>query len=173
MDPEGQAMEDGSGTEKTEETQEAQETGVLELDGEAWKDRGRTTYTSLLDRYGVTDLFSTNSIQQYQRQRQTEHEQQSELTEYIFSGRMHTRSEEEDLTDLIFSQEIQLSKVKDYSRSEEDYSICFAMAEFLFVLVFIYVLMKINAARRKKRDKDAVEVDMEDRGQAGYGSAGV
>lgn len=133
----------------------------MTLNGEAWKNRNNTTYTSLLDRYGVPDLFSGESMELYQKTEEKQHEEQEELTEYIFSGRMQTRSEEENMIELIFSQEIRFSKLRDYNKSEDDYSVCFLMAEILFVLVFIYVLIKVNAGRRKRRESYAVEINLE------------
>lgn len=135
--------------------------GVLELNGEAWKNRDNTTYTSLLDMYEAADLFSDESMRLYQEQEEKQNTEQQELTEYIFSGKMQTKSEEENMVEYIFSEEIQLSKVRDYSRKEEDYSICFAMAELFFVMLFLYILMKVNAGRRKRREAHAVEINME------------
>lgn len=136
-------------------------TGGLTLNGEAWKNRNNTTYTSLLDRYGVAALFSSESMELYQKMEEERRAEQQELAEYIFSGQMQTKSEEENMIERIFSQEIQFSKLRDYSRSEDDYSICYAMAEMLFVLVFIYILMKINADRKKRRESHAVEINLE------------
>ena len=135
--------------------------GILELNGEAWKNRDITTYTSLLDMYEAADLFSDESMRLYQEQKEEKNAQQQELTEYIFSGQMQTKSEEENMVERIFSEEIQLSKVRDYSRKEEDYSICFVMAELFFVMLFLYILMKVNAGRRKRREAYAVEINVE------------
>lgn len=135
--------------------------GSLTLDGEAWKNRNNTTYTSLLDRYGVADLFSSKSMDLYQENKEEKLAGQRALTEYVFSGQMQTMSEEENMIDLVFSREIQVSKLRDYSRSEDDYTICFVMAEILFVLVFIYILIKINANRKKRRESHAVEINLE------------
>lgn len=135
--------------------------GSLHLNGEAWKNRNNTTYTSLLDRYGAAELFSGESMKLYQEMEEAKHAQQQELTEYVFSGHMQTKSEEENVIEHIFSQEIRFSKLQDYSRKEDDYSICFIMAEILFVLVFLYILIKINANRKKRRESHAVEVNLE------------
>ena len=131
------------------------------LNGEAWKNRNNKTYTSLLDRYEVSDLFSGESMELYREMEEEKREEQRELTEYVFSGRMQTKSEEENMIERIFSQEIRFSKLRDYNRNEDDYSICFVMGELLFVLVFIYTLMKINAGRKKRRESYAVEINME------------
>ncbi len=70
---------------------------------------------------------------------------------------------EENEADRIFSEEIRLSRSRDYSRNEEDYSICFVMAEIIFVLLFLYLLIRINAGRRKRREAHAAEINMESR----------
>ncbi len=135
--------------------------GNLTLNGEAWKSRNQKTYTSLLDQYGVSDLFSDRNTELYRKLQQEKSAEYQELTEYIFSGQMQVEDEEEDLVEIIFSQEIQFSKTRDYSRGEEDYSICFVLAEILFVMLFIYILMKVNAGRKKRRELFAAEIDME------------
>ncbi len=149
-------------TEEGRDTETVYESsGSLTLDGEAWKNRNNTTYTSLLDRYGVADLFSSKSMDLYQEKKEEKIAGQQALTEYVFSGQMQTMSEEENVIELVFSREIQVSKLRDYSRSEDDYTICFVMAEILFVLVFIYILIKINANRKKRRESHAVEINLE------------
>ncbi len=137
--------------------------GILTLDGEAWKNRENTTYNSLLDINGVTDLFSQESTDQYNDRKQESCAEQRELTEYLFSEQTETENIEENEADMIFSEEIRLSRNRDYSRSEEDYSICFVMAEIIFVLLFLYILIKINAGRRKRREAHAAEINMESR----------
>lgn len=144
------------------ETEEIYESsGSLILDGESWKDRNNTTYTSLLDRYGVANLFSSESMELYQEMKEEKHARQQALTEYVFSGQMQTKGEEEDMVELVFSREIQFSKLRDYSRSEDDYTICFVMAEVLFVLIFLYILIKVNAYRKKRRESHAAEINLE------------
>lgn len=156
-------MENTTTTEEDQNVEAVSESSEnLNLNGEAWKNRNNTTYTSLLDRYEAADLFSKKSMRLYQQLEEEKHTEQQELTEYIFSGQMQTKSEEENMVERIFAEEIQLSKVKDYSRNEDDYFICFVMAEVLFVLIFVYILMKINAGRRKRREAHAIEINMED-----------
>lgn len=147
--------------------------GNLVLDGEAWRKRGNTTYTSLLDRYGAADLFSDQNTERYREREEKERLRDSALTEYLFSGQMQTESDEADMVEKVFSEEIQLSRVKDYSRAQEDNTVYFAMGELLFVLVFLYILIKVNAARKRRRDSDAVKIDMESEGEAGYGPVSV
>ncbi len=142
--------------------------GALSLNGEAWKNREHTTYTSLLDQYGVPDLFSEQSTKLYQKVRQEREERQQEMSEYVFSGQMQTKAEETDWADLIFSQEIQFSKVMDYGKSTEDYSACLILLEILFVLLFAYILLKRNAGKRKRREAYAAEINMEGGGGEGY-----
>lgn len=156
-------MENATTTEEGQDVEDVSETsGNMELNGEAWKNRNNTTYTSLLDRYEAADLFSDKSMRLYQQLEEKKNIEQQELTEYIFSGQMQTKSEEENLVERIFAEEIQLSKGRDYSRDEDDYSVCFVMAEVLFVLVFIFILMKINTGRRKRREAHAIKINMED-----------
>lgn len=159
--------------ESKEEEAVYEPSGNLVLDGEAWKKRGNTTYTSLLDRYGAADLFSDQNMERYREMAEEERLQDSALTEYLFSGQMQTESDEADMVEKVFSEEIRLSRVKDYSRAQEDNAVYFVMGELLFVLVFLYILMKVNAARKRRRDSDAVKIDMESEGEAGYGSVGV
>lgn len=155
-------MENTMTAEEDRDTETGYETtGSLTLNGEAWKNRDNTTYTSLLDRYGVADLFSNKNMELYQEMKEENHTGQQALIEYVFSGQMQTMSEEENVIDLVFSREIQFSKLRDYSRNEDDYTICFVMAEILFVLVFIYILIKINANRKKRRESHAIKIDME------------
>lgn len=141
---------------------EAGASGNLTLNGEAWRGRDRITYTSLLDKYGVSDLFSGESMELYRQMKDEQSARTQALTEYIFSGRMQSENEEEDMAEIIFSEEIRLTRTGDYSRGEEDNSLYFVMAELLFVLIFICVLMRAGAARKKRRRADAVEIDMED-----------
>lgn len=133
--------------------------GIMILNGEAWKNRGDTTYTSLLDMYGVSDLFSEESMDLYEGAKADSVSQQQELTEYLFSGRMQDKSEYNDMADQIFSQELQFSRIQRYSRDASDYTAVIVLAEMLFVLVFLCVLMRWNAGRREKRKEDAVEID--------------
>ena len=155
-------MENTVTAEEYEETEETCEpSGSLTLNGEAWKNRDNPTYTSLLDRYGAADLFSGKNTGLYKEMKEELQARQQALTEYVFSGQMQTKGEEEDMVELVFSQEIRFTKLKDYSRKEDDYSICFVMAEILFVLIFLYVLLKVNAHRKKRRESHAVEINLE------------
>lgn len=155
-------MEDNILSEEDETAETASGgSGGLRRNGEAWKNRDQKTYTSLLDQYGVSGLFSARNTERYQELQQEKSAEHQKLTEYIFSGQMQAEDEEEDLVEIIFSQELQFSKTRNYSRDEEDYSICYILAEILFVMLFIYILMKINAGRKKRREPLAVEIDME------------
>ncbi len=157
-------MDDTLMSEEYEEGEgDAGTSGILTLNGEAWKNRDNTTYNSLLDINGVTDLFSQESTDQYNDRKQESYTEQQELTEYLFSEQAETENMEENEADRIFSEEIRLSRSRDYSRNEEDYSICFVMAEIIFVLLFLYLLIRINAGRRKRREAHAAEINMESR----------
>lgn len=135
--------------------------GSLTLDGESWKNRGDTTYNSLLDINGVAELFSEESTERYNEKQQEAYTEQQELQEYLFSGQAMIEAVKGNEADVIFSEELRLSRSRDYSRNEDDYSICFVMAEIIFVLIFLYILMKINAGRKKRREDHAVEINME------------
>lgn len=145
----------------------------MTLDGVAWKNRNSTTYSSLLDRYGVADLFSGESMERYREMEEEKRAEQQELTEYVFSGQMQTKGAEENMVELVFSQELRFSKLRDYSRKEDDYFICYIMAEILFVLLFLCILMKIHTVRKKRRESHAVEVNLESERKTGSGPAGV
>lgn len=132
---------------------------AMTLNGEAWKNRGDTTYTSLLDMYGVSDLFSDESMRLYEQSKLDNISQQKELTEYLFSGRMQDKSADNNIVEQIFSEEIQFSKVQRYNRNTNDYTVSILLAEILFVLVFLCILMKWNASRREKRKGHAAEID--------------
>ena len=157
-------MDDALTSEEYQEGEgDAGTTGILTLDGEAWNNRDNTTYNSLLDINGVTELFSQESTDQYNDRKQESYTEQQELTEYLFSEQVEMENTEDNEADIIFSEEIRLSRSRDYSRSEEDYSICFVMAEIIFVLLFLYLLIKINAGRKKRREAHAAEINMESR----------
>lgn len=156
-------MENRKTTEEEQDVEAVSESsGNLNLNGEAWKNRNSTTYTSLLDRYEATNLFSDNSMSLYQQLDEEKYTEQQELIEYIFSGQMQAKKNEENMAERIFSEELHFSKVRDYSRNEDDYSVCYVMAEILFVLVFVYILMKINAGKKKRRETHAVKINLED-----------
>lgn len=132
----------------------------MTLDGEAWKSRGDKTYTSLLDLYGASDLFSEESMDLYHQSEQDKTAEQQELKGYLFSGKMQVQSEDESIVDQIFSEEIQFSRIRDYSRNVNDNSLYFVLAEVLFVLIFIYILMRWNARRRERRKENAVKINI-------------
>lgn len=133
----------------------------LILDGEAWRERDHITYTSLLDRYGAADLFSGETMERCRQEKEEENARAQELTEYLFSGQMKEESGEENMAELIFSEELKLTRARDYNRAEEDYSLYFVLAELLSVLAVLCVWMRIRAARKRRREADAVEADME------------
>lgn len=158
----------------SENGEKEEHSGVLELDGDAWKERGSRTYTSVLDRYGVADLFSEENMERYREIAEEERREDDALTEYLFSGQMSKEENgDAELVEQVFSQKLQISRVKERDRGQEDNSIYFVLAELLFVLVFLYILMKVNAARKKRREQHAVKVDMESERETGYGPVGI
>ena len=56
--------------------------GLL-LDGNSWKNKEIKTYTSILDLYGVSELFSEDSYKLYQESTEKDKELQGTLKEYI------------------------------------------------------------------------------------------
>lgn len=147
----------------TEGQQEEQ--GGLVLDGESWKNKDSTTYTSVLDLYSAADLFSVERTRSYEQKYLEEQELQQELQEYIFSGKMpENDGEEEALIEYLFSDGVSLSKVKDYSTQKESYTLCLILAAVLATLVFGIVMARYSRKRRKRRESFAVEINMENIG---------
>lgn len=147
--------------------------GNLVLDGEAWKKRGSRTYTSLLDRYGAADLFSEESTERYLEMTEEGRARDEAMAEYLFSGQMQEESDEADLVEQVFSEKIELSRVRERNREQEDNTIYFAMGELLIVLIVLYLWTRARTARKKRRGQDAAEADMESEGKAGYGPVGI
>lgn len=131
----------------------------MTLNGEAWKNRGDTTYTSLLDMYGASDLFSDKSMRLYEQSKPDSISERQDLAEYLFSGQMQSSNADNDIVEQIFSEEMQFSKIQRYSRNTNDYTASIVLAEILFVLVFLCILMKWNASRREKRKEHAAEIN--------------
>ncbi len=147
---------------KSTDTETVPETSSsMTLDGESWKNRENATYTSLLDMYGAPKLFSSEKTNLYSEIKQEDILEQQNLVDYIFSGQMQVIDEEENLIDYIFSKEIELSKVKNYNKDENDYFLCFVMAEILIALIFIRLLVKFNAKRKKRREEYEAEINLE------------
>lgn len=145
------------------ETENAlEENEGLTLDGEAWKSKDSTTYTSVLDLYGASDLFSGEVTQLYEESYLQEQELQSNLKEYVFSGDMEQEKDEHDvLVDYLFSEGVSLSKVKDYTTKQENYTFCLVLAMVLVGLIFAIVMLRYNSGRRKRRESFATEINME------------
>lgn len=149
-------------------------TGNLELNGEAWKDRDITTYTSILDMYGAADLFSDKTTQQYQEMQEAGAMDQ-QLADYLFSGRMQEAgTTDQELIDYIFTEELELTKVKNYNKDTNNYFLMLTMLGILVIMLFAMGLTEYNRRRRKRREKYAAEIDMENQ-RAGqrYGSVGI
>lgn len=155
-------MEDVLTTEETENVSTSEVSEGMSYDGEAWKDRNQTTYTSILDLYGASDLFSSETTELYSVLQQKDNSEYQELVNYVFSGQINIEDKDEEIINRIFSEEIKISKVKDYNKEENNYFICFILAEFFVVLVFISAMIKFNARKRSRREKYATEIDIED-----------
>lgn len=147
----------------TDDTTSGQQEGQggLVLDGESWKNKDSTTYTSILDLYGATDLFSAEHTRLYEQKYMEEQELQMELQEYVFSGMMPEKEGDEALIEYLFSDGVSLSKVKDYSAQKENYTLCLILAAVLAGLVFGIIMARYNTKRRKRRESFATEINME------------
>lgn len=155
-------MEENYSTENTGIDSSTEISGSMTFDGEAWKNRENITYTSILDIYNASDLFSSKSMEFYHESEQEKLVKQQEMVDYIFSDQLNTENSDEELINYIFSEEIELSKVKKYSRNENNYFICYILAIVLTVLVFVYLIMNFILRRKKRRGKYATEINMED-----------
>lgn len=139
-------------------------TGHLELDGEAWKDRGIKTYTSILDMYGASGLFSTKMTYQYLRQ-QEENIIDQELADFLFSGQMQgVDVTDKELIDYVFSEELEFTKVRNYNRDTDSSLRVFLLSGILGILLFLIGIARYNEHRRKRRAAYAAEIDMENQG---------
>lgn len=155
-------MRENQTTEDTDAISSTEVSGSMTFDGEAWKNRDNVMYTSLLDMYGASDLFSSKSMEIYNKLGQEELAEQQELVNYIFSGRLNTEdNNDEELINYVFSNEIEFSKTKDYGKNENDYFICYVMSAALVVLVFVCLLINFDVRRKKRREKYAAEINME------------
>lgn len=134
----------------------------LRLDGESWKNKDSTTYTSILDLYGVSDLFSQEMGQRYEKMQMEEQALQEELREYVFSGALRQEKLDGELIDYIFSEPMSLSKVKEYTTEKETDALCLFLAAVLAGLLFGRMIFRYNRERKKRRENFAVEIDMED-----------
>lgn len=159
-------MEQGEAEKSTQEIQQTQGRG-LKLDGEAWKEKDATAYTSILDLNGASDLFSQENTQIYEAKRNEEQIIQEELKEYIFTDRQQEQENEAELVDYIFTREISLSKVKDYTAdntNDGSGTIYTAAAVLLAGVLFAAALYRYNSGRKKRREKFATEINMENIG---------
>lgn len=155
-------MEDNYTTENEDNEAATEESGSMTFDGEAWKDREDVTYTSLLDMYSAENLFSSENMELYKESEQAKQAESQELIDYVFSGYLNTGDNDAELIDYIFSEKIELSNVKDYSRNENDYFVCYVMAAVLVALIFVCLLINFNSRRKIRRGKYATEIDLED-----------
>lgn len=155
-------MEDNYTTENEDNEAATEESGSMTFDGEAWKDREDVTYTSLLDMYSAESLFSSENMELYKESEQAKQAESQGLMGYVFSGYLNTGDNDEELIDYIFSEKIELSNVKDYSRNENDYFVCYVMAAVLAALIFVCLLINFNSRRKIRRGKYATEIDLED-----------
>lgn len=133
----------------------------LKLDGESWKNKDSTTYTSILDLYGAADLFSRGTTWQYEKIQLDERELQEELREYVFSKETWQENQDGELMEYIFSEAVTLSKVRDYATEKGKDTLCMILAAVLTGLIFGMIVFRYNGERKKRRENFAVEINME------------
>ena len=137
----------------------------IELDGEAWKERDNTTYTSILDIYGVPELFSENSTDFYHNNKNISNKKEQELIDYVLSDDFTDETKtnkDEELVEYIFSKEVSTSKVKEYSKDKEDYASMTLMAVVFVIFAFGLFMVRFNIKRQNRREKYGIEINMED-----------
>lgn len=159
-------------TNQSEELQQPKE--GLVLDGRSWRQKNSTTYTSILDLYGTTDLFTEKISGYYEEQLLGEQELQEQLREYVFSGSLQQIEEDTALADYVFSRTLALSRVREYTTGTEDYTVSLILAGILAALVFGMAVGQYNRKRKKRREQFAAEIDMENtEAEKRSGSAGI
>lgn len=134
--------------------------GLL-LDGNSWKNKEIKTYTSILDLYGVSELFSEDSYKLYQESTEKDKELQGTLKEYIFSDVSTEESVDEELKDYIFSKEIDVARVKSYETEDDNNLFYIWGIGIIVVVIFIVILNKYNHNRKTRREGFATEINME------------
>lgn len=137
------------------------EVGQLQLDAAAWKNKSTTTYTSLLDIYNASDLFTPKKTALYEQKRAREIQIQSARKDYVFLSEMEEEISEEEIINEIFSEEIQLSKIKNYETHTQNSRICAVLASIFAFLVFGICMLEYNNRRRNRREEIAAEINME------------
>lgn len=145
------------------ETEEAVPTehGEMNLNIDAWKEKGEA-YSSVLDIYGVPDLFSEERMEQYQKLQDEEKQQQEELIDYLFSG---VRKPEEDsstmVVEAIFSQELEFARNKNYTSGKKRNTAFSIFFTGMIALLFLLIILRYQMHRKAKRKKYVNEIDME------------
>ncbi len=145
----------------SENTWQDEEAGNLTLDGTAWKNKSSVTYTSLLDLYDVGDLFTEEKTALYEEKRNREKAMQSELQDYVFVSTIEDSMEEKPLTEFLFSEKIELSKIQNYNTEKENSRISIVLMIIFAFLVFSIFLLEYSNRRKKRRKDFAVEINME------------
>lgn len=133
----------------------------LKLDGYAWKDKDSTTYTSILDLYGVSDLFSNENNTLYQDKQVEEKRLQEDLQKYVFSGLSEQEQNDDELINYIFSEEINVAKVKSYVMENKESTIYFIGVAIIVVTAFVAILNIYNRERKRRRKEFATEINLE------------
>ena len=110
--------------------------------------------------YGVKDLFAAEKTDMYKENMERRKETDNALRDYIF-----TKSEKEDfdneLADILFSKEIKISNTRNYNASSNSNVFLYVLFVLPAVMIFACIMVKFNIGRRKKREKYASEINME------------
>lgn len=136
--------------------------GSLDLNGESWRDKDTTTYTSILDMYQTSDLFSEEKTEQYSRISGAEAMEQQWI-DFLFSGQFsETSAMDQEFVDYIFAEKLEFTALRDYSRTSDDFLAIGILSGILVMMLFLMGMLGYNGYRRKRRAAYAAEIDMED-----------
>lgn len=133
----------------------------LVFDGNSWKDKDSKTYTSILDLYGISEIFSEEKNNLYEKKKEEDRKLQGELEEYIFSDFSSEERIDDELTNYIFSEEIDTAKVKSYDTENKNNLLYIWGIGIIVAMIFIVILNKYNRNRKKRRVEFATEINME------------
>lgn len=136
----------------------------LLLDGESWKNKENITYSSILDLYGVSDLFTEQTNRVYKDEQDKEQVIQQKLQEYVFSDWTTNEQTEVELINYIFSDDVNLSKMKSYKSENGNDRLSAISIGIVLVIVFGIIMSGYNRERKKRREKFATEINMENIG---------
>lgn len=147
-------------TEQQENSASATDARELNLKGDAWKAKDSETYASTLDMNGVSDLFSEEKTNKYEEKLLDKEKLDQQLLEYAFKM-PQTESVDEQLVDVLFGQELRITATKDY-KTDNGTGVFLVTAILILVgMIFACFMVKFNIKRKKKREKYATQINME------------